>query len=112
MSDKHTPEPWKIPEPTDPMTCVCTDGANVALCVRKEDARRIIACVNACAGMSTDVLERENIKHVLEKVFWSAPECKCSFGREATSDQSYRCAWCVVEDYVFSMTNDTESETE
>jgi hypothetical protein len=123
MTDKHTPEPWKLCSKS--YECggdiVGPSGQSIFFGdpfkeipdVRKyADARRIVACVNACAGMSTDVLERGNIRHVLERVFWSAPECKCSFGREATSDQSYRCAWCVVEDFLFSMINDTESETE
>jgi len=107
MTDKHTQEPWHtfdngswtdiVDDSHRHVVTVEQNCGEPYLAMSDADARRIVACVNACAGISTDVLERENIKHVLERVFWSAPECTCSFGREATSDPNFVCAWCQVE---------------
>lgn len=33
----------------------------IAVCEREEDARRIVACVNACAGIDTEEIERGSI---------------------------------------------------
>ena len=66
MTTKHTPGPWRIDEyrnfvtPDGPLylggvTTPLTLGANM----RKgwENARRIVACVNACEGIGTEQLE-------------------------------------------------------
>jgi hypothetical protein len=64
---KHTPEPWKV-SGTGTMRYIDVPVGNgilqeVATCMRVEygdmeaNARRIVACVNACAGISTEVLE-------------------------------------------------------
>ena len=96
MEQKHTPEPWKVIEPTawpwgidvadnkdclvlrldmpchstsdeslaDVMSGKCfdrfggRDDAAAANAAQMEKARRIVACVNACEGLSTDELER------------------------------------------------------
>ena len=66
MTTKYTPEPWRIDEyrnfvtPDGPLylggvTTPLTLGANM----RKGwgNARRIVACVNACEGISTEQLD-------------------------------------------------------
>ncbi len=73
----HTPEPWltaranhvSVALPTSgevSLRVVWSDatGSDVAYCMDTDDdngnanARRIVACVNACAGSSTEELER------------------------------------------------------
>ena len=65
----HTKEPWSI----DEYGRVKADGCNEFLGVQvdgfslnggeesKANARRIVACVNACAGLSTDDLEKTGL---------------------------------------------------
>lgn len=82
---QHTKEPWKIlPEECD-KPYIRIRGtqlggrykiANVLTPVydgvhkreadeTRENARRIIACVNACAGISTEALERNSLLEIL-----------------------------------------------
>lgn len=53
----HTPEPWEAYEGEEGygITSVC--GGYYGDIENEADARRIVACVNACAGIDTDVLE-------------------------------------------------------
>lgn len=70
---QHTPEPWRVCEPpnNDMITCDAVSGRYLVYCTRaggqdgickiseqeqEANARRIVACVNACAGISTDTL--------------------------------------------------------
>lgn len=61
MSEQHTPEPWKViirGDYGDGLEADITatfDGMRGTL--KAEDARRIVACVNACAGIETTALE-------------------------------------------------------
>ena len=72
--NKHTPEPWHLCEvenetgrikhlvPVDAekmslLTIVENDQATFAAIYNDDDARRIVACVNACVGIPTDELE-------------------------------------------------------
>ena len=65
----HTKEPWRIglPPPNGEQTIGDLTGMMVAVTTTghgvesKENARRIVACVNACAGIPTDVLEDRSI---------------------------------------------------
>ena len=60
----HTKEPWRI-DPRAAMRIVASEDTNVALSACsglakdewEDNARRIVACVNACAGIDTDELE-------------------------------------------------------
>ena len=54
--NKHTPEPWAYGEDNDGWY-VEKDVIQIAHGLTEEDARRITACVNACAGCATEVLE-------------------------------------------------------
>lgn len=69
MSDKHTPEPWHIEENGyDEWTLEIRDANRTMIAAigflgtysepNTENARRIVACVNACAGISTETLEK------------------------------------------------------
>lgn len=60
--NKHTPEPWAVKG----ATIRTADGIGIDVIATMqvsnqpfwdEDARRIVACVNACAGCATEVLE-------------------------------------------------------
>jgi len=68
----HTPEPWilfevgdrfkhQCPAASSDKTSILTtteeDGVQWAAVYNDEDASRIVACVNACAGMRNDELE-------------------------------------------------------
>lgn len=65
-NEKHTQEPWRAndaqadidgPNGEPVAVCYCNDESGDDA---KENARRIVACVNACAGIPTDMLERFN----------------------------------------------------
>jgi hypothetical protein len=62
-AEQHTPTPWKFDRldhmlKNHPDAVVCGDkGQHVTDFVKPADARRIVACVNACEGISTDELE-------------------------------------------------------
>lgn len=73
---KHTPEPWEyscgaIFQERGSVSIARTHGAELfqgamtdrdAISERiKEDARRIVACVNACRGLPTDELEQKGL---------------------------------------------------
>jgi len=71
---KHTPEPWdifdiRLQSDFQPVAHIGQNDANEDLWVGQrhtqihgggpdEDARRIVACVNACKGISTERLEK------------------------------------------------------
>ena len=82
MSGKHTPEPWcSYVAEFDGVECVAiakdakvSGETSAAICViaptkdmNDEDiqnARRIVACVNACKGWDTETLEEANAKGI------------------------------------------------
>ena len=53
MSEQHTPEPW-----WNHNTVIKANGNIPAQATSEANARRIVACVNACAGHSTEQLEK------------------------------------------------------
>ena len=63
---KHTTEPWHVCEPTEALHAVRTEAGRIVADVGYSDtdaqnrmnARRIVACVNACAGVTTEELEQ------------------------------------------------------
>ena len=74
MSQQHTPEPWRVFSHSWSNTSVLADGFDHAICgldinhateesqesdeaLMGANARRIVACVNACAGIPTEALE-------------------------------------------------------
>jgi hypothetical protein len=75
---EHTKEPWRWAETPDQETTfitakdvpwiadICGDWPEPA----RSNARRIVACVNACAGLSTEALESGALKIALKNI-WS-----------------------------------------
>lgn len=75
MSDKHTPEPWVLDERQELSTNFYSDDATGSIIggcpsyqlaprsleERQANARRIVACVNACRGLPTDELEQKGL---------------------------------------------------
>ena len=71
MADEHTPEPWGLHGPAANSTiypgeiqCIGSTKHTepIALCMdylmsAQANARRIVACVNACKGLTTELLE-------------------------------------------------------
>ena len=72
MSTKHTPEPWAIERARSGSIkaigpCVAEEYAGSAwLEVPEEDARRIVACVNACRGIDDELLTDDCIRKTRE----------------------------------------------
>lgn len=62
---KHTPEPWKVQHPHAGQRgweIADSSGLNqVSQDVTEANARRIVACVNACRGLPTDELEQKGL---------------------------------------------------
>lgn len=62
----HSPEPWTTTNEGDVMgqanRLVSSDDTGVGRTITEADARRIAACVNACAGIPTEELERRGQK--------------------------------------------------
>ena len=78
MSQQHTPEPWRVFSHSWSNTSVLADGFDHAICgldinhateesqesdeaLMGANARRIVACVNACAGLTTEILEHSGV---------------------------------------------------
>ena len=65
MSEKYTKGPWRIgaPPPNGEQTIGTNQGLMVAVATTgsgiqtRANARRIVACVNACEGVDTELLE-------------------------------------------------------
>ena len=54
----HTNEPWHVGESDFTGTDIlCADEEQIASVEIEANARRIVACVNACAGIPTEALE-------------------------------------------------------
>ena len=70
MENKHTPEPWRtdtksgfpcdIHEEQNMNLLASTISCHVDEVEAEANARRIVACVNACSGITTSELERVN----------------------------------------------------
>lgn len=55
--NKHTPEPLSYGEDNDGWY-VARGNEQIGYCLTEDDARRIVACVNACDGLDVEELER------------------------------------------------------
>lgn len=67
MKEKHSPEPWRFCETKDEEWIEDATGAILnggglldeeSVTFKNTDSRRIIACVNACVGIPTHVLDK------------------------------------------------------
>jgi methionyl-tRNA synthetase len=63
MRNQHTKEPWSLgkerPQPNTHVVLISVNDTTAVATGNPEDARRIVACVNRCAGMSTEFLEQD-----------------------------------------------------
>ena len=60
---KHTPEPWRVDQ-RDKSWVICDENHSLTMisddifgAIDEANAARIVACVNACAGISNEQLE-------------------------------------------------------
>lgn len=84
---EHTPEPWELGEVGDKIRhfCPAKDGTSILTVAleydnddweptyfgavySREDARRIVACVNACAGMADPAAEIAKLRAERDKL--------------------------------------------
>lgn len=71
MTRQHTPEPWTVSEKTlvrldcayliRPVNETNYEYGATLAATSQQDARRIVACVNACRGLPTDELEQKGL---------------------------------------------------
>jgi hypothetical protein len=97
----HTAEPWRVATTADffpleegetPRLCSIdgADGRSVAVSdyyvITEANARRIVACVNACAGIDTETLERmpAGTLHAARRV---CVEFERDYGDDLTNDE-------------------------
>lgn len=70
MSQQHTPEPWEVSalggglHANDVPICQFFNDCGDDFQNHEANARRIVACVNACAGIPNEQLECDNIEFV------------------------------------------------
>ena len=73
---EHSPEPWQLKKIVRTVRITDANGDTVAVVECHDSAestatsRRIVACVNACVGIATEVLEAGFMKHVKEAIAW------------------------------------------
>lgn len=66
---KHSPEPWRIGADAGFQLIQILSAEGFQTCVGEQscgidDARRIVACVNACRGIPTEMLERSVLEQI------------------------------------------------
>lgn len=83
MNLTHPPEPWTAYERDDGKWEIAhaANGQLVGTGFTKEEAERIVACVNACRGLTTEWLENHHIAR--------APDRTIANGHEPLSPCSY-----------------------
>ena len=98
----HTPEPWHLPKGS---TCMESNSGEVP---RSEaNARRIVACVNACAGISTELLECPggNVAKVAGRLMKQRDELLAALTEIAELDiLKYHHAYAIAEDAIEELT--------
>ena len=74
-AQKHTQEPWQqfehdkraiVSEEHPNLSLLSIDDDGLGIFFEEKDARRVVACVNACAGISTESLEKGGVGSLLE----------------------------------------------
>jgi hypothetical protein len=88
---KHSPEPWWIDWEATKETMISAGAGNIAAVYSGEvsvgcrpDARRIVACVNACAGIETEALENGALAKALRAAELIELGLRDGDGREVT----------------------------
>ncbi|WP_439829962.1 hypothetical protein [Aeromonas veronii] len=125
MTIKHTPEPWQVHQ--DASGDVFISSAETSFHIAEigseddeaviPDARRIVACVNACRGLPTDELEQKGLvaavgtqlleadqqRDELLTALEALAECYCEAGNELSKSERahhravYRDALSAIE---------------
>lgn len=97
--ENHTPEPWVkkgstvispsrgglTVEEYDEQTWTYYGGYLIAESITDANARRIVACVNACAGIPSEALEAGAIREMREAIEIALGEVRhapCDFSRD------------------------------
>jgi len=88
MTPQHTPEPWAIqshglPEGLHGIIAPHHSKWFVAEDCKKVDAIRIVACVNACAGVDTETLVAMANGEMTGSELWELPKVKAERDRLA-----------------------------
>ena len=66
----HTKEPWCIAEDKCYMNqIVNSNSLCIAKLIEEADAKRIVACVNACKGITTEALEAKVVEKGVNKLW-------------------------------------------
>ena len=65
----HTPEPWQVSAGSQDYTGLCNKDKSIGTGISQVDARRIVACVNACAGIPTESLESGRLEEMRDSLF-------------------------------------------
>ena len=77
----HTPEPWFLNKKEDILRFVLSKEGLIAETFNENDeanSMRIVACINACAGISTEALEHgviNGLKVYLKELLMEVEEC-------------------------------------
>ena len=63
----HTKEPWEVlgsnfPQIVDAKGCVAMMAPDAPMIDQFANAKRIVLCINYCAGMTDEELEQEGVK--------------------------------------------------
>ena len=65
---KHTKEPWEVAEDKCYMNQIInSNSCCIAKLLEEADSQRIVACVNACKGITTEALAAGVIAHTIER---------------------------------------------
>ena len=117
MSEQHTKEPWKV---SGTEHIVAGGNYVVALDCKPEDARRIVACVNACAGLSTQCLEetgggvehyiavikqRDELLAALESILPEFRQHSLRNLRDDETSENHRCRVFDHDDHLYEIAN-------
>jgi len=81
---KHTKEPWKvssrratfITNPNSAYTEVIAQCYFLDNKKEEENAKRIVACVNACKGITNEALEAGAVKHIISLYLQDSDEAE------------------------------------
>ena len=90
---KHTKEPWEksglngVYGSKSQQIAVMGDGEYEEV---QANVRRIVACVNACEGMTTEAIERGVIKELLKALKWARKNL-------ILSSRTGNASWDIIE---------------
>lgn len=105
----YTKEPWYYDETDKTVwfnelepTLICEVVGMDNFTALHPNGKRIVACVNACAGILTEALEAGVVRDMVEALryyFQSEPRCRqctCQESRQCTVDLANSIAWKIL----------------